>query len=498
MTTIERIEHAGGAAITTITAGIGPSDLNIPIADATGWPTGATGPFYAVLNDGGTSVEKIKITSRSGTTLTVAAAGDRGEDGTSAQSHANGTAIHHCLTALEVDAVNAHGAATSNVHGVVGNVVGRTDTQTLLNKTLTSPVITSANLDGTTDNSGATISGGTISGADISGGTLSGTTTAGGTINADTATITNARIRPAGTTDTALRVRERVGGGTGRLIELMTDGGTTMGYFTEEGYAWLANGAVQAGDGFGNATMLRVVAAAADDAVIVARGATSQTADLLRVETSGGVPRLMVQAAASVRVDPAASSGIGLLVKGLASQSGALQQWQDSSGNMLAQVAANGAITAPTSSIGTWETWTPTLTASTTNPTLGSGAVQAGRYQRIGNGMVAFSATIIFGTSGVAAGSGLYTISLPVAPVGAGTFAGIQQVTGTIEDTSAGTRLSCSGWIQDGTTGIVRLIYGGGTGAVTDSSTNCSVGSGTPWTWAASDRLDFSGTYMIA
>jgi hypothetical protein len=40
--------------------------------------------------------------------------------------------------------VSTHSSATTSVHGVTGNVVGTSDTQTLSNKTLTSPVITGA------------------------------------------------------------------------------------------------------------------------------------------------------------------------------------------------------------------------------------------------------------------------------------------------------------------------------------------------------------------
>jgi hypothetical protein len=60
-----------------------------------------------------------------------------------------------------------------------------------------------------------------------------------------------------------------------------------------------------------------------------------------------------------------------------------------------------------------WESWTPTLTAVTTDPTLGTGSVQEGRFLRMGPTVFA-RGYIKFGTSGTAAGSGLYRISLPV------------------------------------------------------------------------------------
>lgn len=62
-----------------------------------------------------------------------------------------------------------------------------------------------------------------------------------------------------------------------------------------------------------------------------------------------------------------------------------------------------------------WATWTPALTATTTNPTLGTGSSATGRYVSVGKTTIA-QFRIIFGTSGVVVGSGTYLISLPVAP----------------------------------------------------------------------------------
>lgn len=57
--------------------------------------------------------------------------------------------------------------------------------------------------------------------------------------------------------------------------------------------------------------------------------------------------------------------------------------------------------------------YTPALTASTTNPTLGTGGSAVGKYSVVGNALVA-DIQIAFGTSGAAAGSGTYAISLPL------------------------------------------------------------------------------------
>lgn len=61
-----------------------------------------------------------------------------------------------------------------------------------------------------------------------------------------------------------------------------------------------------------------------------------------------------------------------------------------------------------------WTSYTPALTASTTNPTLGTGSSVGGAYQQFGK-TVFGTANVTFGTSGVVVGSGRYAISLPVA-----------------------------------------------------------------------------------
>ena len=75
------------------------------------------------------------------------------------------------------------------------------------------------------------------------------------------------------------------------------------------------------------------------------------------------------------------------------------------------------------------EGYVPALTATTTNPTLGTGSFADGRYQLIQK-RVFLEGAIFFGSSGAAAGSGSYRISVPAAvsiksnnsPIGFGVF----------------------------------------------------------------------------
>src|SRR5262245_2307147 len=65
------------------------------------------------------------------------------------------------------------------------------------------------------------------------------------------------------------------------------------------------------------------------------------------------------------------------------------------------------------SPVGSWSSYTPQLTASSSNPTLGSGSVQNGRFTQIGK-LIIVHIRVHFGSSGAAAGSGTYFISVPV------------------------------------------------------------------------------------
>jgi hypothetical protein len=74
-------------------------------------------------------------------------------------------------------------------------------------------------------------------------------------------------------------------------------------------------------------------------------------------------------------------------------------------------------VTGPTGSfaITPWTTYTPVLTASTTNPVLGNGS-STGRYVNIGATIMG-EIRIIAGTAGFSRGLGAYSISLPTAAV---------------------------------------------------------------------------------
>jgi len=82
-------------------------------------------------------------------------------------------------------AITGHAPATFNVHGITGSFVGTTDTQTLSNKTLSSPIITGT-ISGTGVVTSTNIVDGTVTGTDIANGTITSNNIADATImNAD-------------------------------------------------------------------------------------------------------------------------------------------------------------------------------------------------------------------------------------------------------------------------------------------------------------------------
>lgn len=82
----------------------------------------------------------------------------------------------------------------------------------------------------------------------------------------------------------------------------------------------------------------------------------------------------------------------------------------DASGTVI----TTGNLSSITSTGITWTSWTPTWTATTTNPAIGNGFI-GGRYIRIGNLIVADG--FIYAGSTTTFGSGAYIVSLPVTGV---------------------------------------------------------------------------------
>lgn len=138
-----------------------------------------------------------------------------------------------------------------------------------------------------------------------------------------------------------------------------------------------------------------------------------------------------------------------------------------------------------------WTAYTPALTASTTNPTLGTGGsfAQEGSYLLEGDWVHVFG-NFRFGTSGPAAGSGTYRIGLPAAaPAISSDRADVGTIGGAeLGDDSTGNRYRRA-LALGASTYLVMPSFGDPFTEVTNSS---------PFTWAASDYIIFAATYRSA
>ena len=147
---------------TSLSAGINASTTSMTVGSALALLGGISGPSisttstFTVVIDPDTALEEIvDVTGVSGDVLTII----RGVETSpvAGQAHGAGAVIRHMAIGRDYREANAHIEATSSVHGLSGTVVGTTDTQTLTNKTLTSPVISSLTLgDGSIVFEGAT------------------------------------------------------------------------------------------------------------------------------------------------------------------------------------------------------------------------------------------------------------------------------------------------------------------------------------------------------
>ena len=138
---------------TTLSSALNSTDTSMTVVSAStllGGVSPSAGQTFTVVIDPDTALEEIVDISNytSGNTVTIT----RGvENAGTGSAHSAGAVVRHMAVGRDFREANLHieasaayndGTGTHTVHGVSGSVVGTTDTQTLTNKTLTSPTIT--------------------------------------------------------------------------------------------------------------------------------------------------------------------------------------------------------------------------------------------------------------------------------------------------------------------------------------------------------------------
>ena len=149
---------------------------------------------------------------------------------------------------------------------------------------------------------------------------------------------------------------------------------------------------------------------------------------------------------------------------------------------------AIGDLATPVGNFGAWTAYTPTLTASVTNPTLGTLGTATGHYAQIGKTVIA-RWRIYVGHTTQGAGSGLYYVALPVAastgqvgrPVG----------NGFGYDASANAYSFFTAYCQNANR--LSMLYN-----TTLNGATSDVGAATPWSWGYTDALEAAIQYEAA
>lgn len=124
-----------------------------------------------------------------------------------------------------------------------------------------------------------------------------------------------------------------------------------------------------------------------------------------------------------------------------------------------------------------WDTYTPALTANSVNPTLGGSGnfIQTGRFTQVGK-LVTGNYQLRFGSSGAAAGTGTYSVSLPI----------------TADTTLAQSPFIGSGFVFDGsgtTANIICRLSTSTTFTMNHGTANASVTNNSPLAWGAGGMI---------
>ena len=316
------------------------------------------------------------------------------------------------LSRVQADGTIVWGSASSSLQNSSGRLIVNLGSAASVGITVKGAASQTANLTEWQDSTANPLAwvnfGGGIRGASFR-------TTSLNSVNAPLAILATSTTSPAA-------VIRALASQTANLQEWQNSAGTVLSSITSTGLmnttVGLNANALYIGNGYLGANIQSAFSASTASYVpIVVRGAASQTANLQewqnssgtvlsRITSSGqlGVPNVysvngsgafitMNSTNGAVVINTNAAGNIGTIIRGTASQSANLQEWQDSAGNVLAKVDANGS---------------GTFTGSASTNGISAYAGSGGSYAFQGFNSSNSLTSIIYGSGEIYAGSKIY------------------------------------------------------------------------------------------